>query len=193
MDIELEEAQFQEQLNRERWKRDMERLRAESKALRNAQKREAKRQREIEQSYEKERKRAAEVERLRKQARMREEHNQRLKEQLWEEEEATEYEENSRKRPDEIARLQARVREEGDQLLRILERQKHAGPDRQEVHEIAPPPSYDYVAQGNRWPRSPTDRQRQRSREEEPDLLDQVYREWEMLEEKERHRASIFD
>ncbi|ROW00361.1 hypothetical protein VMCG_07288 [Cytospora schulzeri] len=140
LDRELEEAQLREQLNKEQWKREVERLRAESKAHRDAQKRAAKRQQELEIASGKERKREEKLERLRKQAQMRQEHAERLQKES-QEEELLEYNEYAGMRPDEIERLQDRVREEGDQLLRIMELQRQAGPRRQIPQEIPPPPS----------------------------------------------------
>lgn len=132
-DWRMEEARATERLDREEWKREVKRLRAQSKARYDTERRAAERIQDVREFYERRNKREEEIERLKRHAQAREKRIQKLKDDLEAQEEALEDEEDAREREDEISRLQARIMEQDEKLRRIKKRQSQVGRGRRDA------------------------------------------------------------
>ncbi|KUI66767.1 hypothetical protein VM1G_01891 [Cytospora mali] len=194
-DMELEEARDLDRLQNKQWKRDTQRLRAQAKARYDAEQRARKRQQEVMNFENRRLEREEELNRLKDQARAREKHLQQLKEELWEQEVSLEHEDYSRGRENKIANLQAKIREQDDKLSRVKERQRQMGPGRRKPHEMLPPPPLESVLQAPGGQRSGASigGRRQDSDERVPPLLAHVRKERNKIDERQQHRAKLYD
>lgn len=192
LDRQLDDTWALDQLEREQWERDTRRLRAQAKARRDADKRAAKRERELMELEKRRRKQEEDIQNLKEQARVREEHARRLKEDLWEREASLEDEDDDDgRREDEIAVLRAKIRDQDERLLRIKEIQRQVGSGRRDPEDVLPPPPLEAVLRGQRL-RASTDERRQESGDGVTPLMEHTYREQERIRKGYERRKKLY-